>query len=67
MLAVLIAALSHDVEEEDAALTGIDHVLERRNEQVGKRVSGWRRFRVRHGLIPPRPRRIKRRRVTILL
>jgi len=33
VLVVLIAALAHDVPEQDAALRGVDHVLDRRREQ----------------------------------
>ena len=34
MLAILVAALAHDVPEQDAALRGIDHVFDRRARTV---------------------------------
>ena len=34
MLAVLVAALAHDVPEQDAALRGIDHVFHRRADEA---------------------------------
>jgi len=36
MLAVLIAALAHDIPEQDAALCGVDPVFDRRREHSGQ-------------------------------
>ena len=52
VLAVLVAALAHDVPEQDAALGGVDHVLDGRRERSERRAGrslsgfiGWHGFR----------------------
>ena len=35
MLVVLVAALPHHIQEQDAPLRGVDHVLSRRGQRVG--------------------------------
>ena len=39
VLAVLVSALAHDVEEQHAALAGIDHVFHGRGHQPGHRIT----------------------------
>ena len=52
MLAVLIAALAHDVEEQHAALSGIEHVFDRIGNEPRHGSAGQFQLSQRHSFDP---------------